>query len=139
MKIIPPQRGYDKQGAGHFGAPRGSRTHNGIDLSCAKDSLVLSVCGGVVTKLGYPYNPSDEKKGHLRYVQVTDSKGNDLRYFYIKPLVSVGDKIAVDDVLGSVQGLASIYEGITEHYHFEIKKDGVYLNPNDFLTDLTEE
>jgi len=32
-----------------------------------------------------------------------------------------------------VQGLASIYKGITEHFHFECKKDGDIINPHDYL------
>jgi len=133
LTIKPPLRGYDSQGSGAFGAPRGNRTHKGIDLSCVKDSEVLSVCDGEVTKLGYPYSPTDHKKGHLRYVQITDENGYDVRYFYIKPMVIVGSKIKAGTTLGKVQGLAHIYEGITEHYHFEVKKDGEIINPHDYL------
>lgn len=133
LTIIPPLRGFDSQGSGAFGAPRGSRTHKGIDLACMKGSQVLSVCDGEVTKLGYPYSPSDQKKGHLRYVQVTDSNGYDTRYFYILPSVSIGDKVSAGDAVGTVQGLINIYDGITDHYHFEIKKDGDIINPHDYL------
>jgi murein DD-endopeptidase MepM/ murein hydrolase activator NlpD len=133
LKIIPPLRGQDSQGSGAFGASRGSRTHNGIDIACMKGSQVLSVCAGKVTKLGYPYNPNDEKKGHLRYVQVTDKDGNDVRYFYVKPSVKVGDTVLSDWIIGEVQGLTDIYEGITDHYHFEVKKDGAIINPHDYL------
>ena len=29
--IIPAMRGSDSQGKGYFGAPRGDRTHKGVD------------------------------------------------------------------------------------------------------------
>jgi murein DD-endopeptidase MepM/ murein hydrolase activator NlpD len=132
LKIIPPLRGFDIQGSGAFGAPRGNRTHNGIDIACMKGSKVLVANDGVVTKLGYPYNPTDAKKGHLRYVQVT-CDGYDERYFYIKPMVIVGSHVKAGTVIGEVQGLTNIYEGITDHYHFEVKKDGEIINPHDYL------
>jgi murein DD-endopeptidase MepM/ murein hydrolase activator NlpD len=133
MKIIPPLRGFDAQGSGAFGAPRGERTHSGIDFACIKGSKILSVCAGKVTKLGYPYNPSDQLRGHLRYVQVTDIDGRDVRYFYINPSVEVGDKVSTDDVLGISQDLSRIYNGITPHFHFEVKENGSIINPNDYL------
>lgn len=104
-------------------------------MACMKGSQVLSCTDGKVTKIGYPYNPSDEKKGHLRYVQIT-TDGHDLRYFYIKPMVELGQEIKEGDILGLVQGLADIYDGITEHFHFEVKKNGEVINPNNYLEDL---
>jgi len=132
MKIIPPIRGSDPQGQGHYGAPRGTGKHNGVDVSCYKGSVILSITGGMVTKIGYPYDPGDKKKGHLRYVQVTFDETN-YRYFYIDPFVSVGESVKPEDPLGVSQGLTEIYLGITDHIHFEIKRDGIYLNPEGFV------
>lgn len=133
LLIKPPLRGHDKHGAGHFGAPRGDHAHKGIDMDCSKGSEVLSVSDGRVTKIGYPYPPIDPLKGHLRYVQVTDPKGYDLRYFYVSATVEVGDIVSELDSLGITQGLTDVYPGITDHYHFEVKKDGEYINPNEYL------
>lgn len=114
-------RGQDRHGAGYFGAPRGKRTHNGVDIVCRAGDAVTAFCDGTVTKLGYPYSPQDPKKGHLRYVEVTDIEGNRCRYFYVKRSVSMGDRVRRGDLLGVAQGLTEIYKGITDHYHFEIK------------------
>lgn len=133
IKITPPIRGQDSQGRGEFCAPRGDHTHQGIDLACMRGSLVRSVCAGKVTKIGYPYNPEDKVKGHLRYVQVTDNNGFDVRYFYIIPRVKVGDNVLTDWILGEVQGLTDIYPGITDHFHFEVKKNGEIINPHEYL------
>lgn len=132
MKIIPPLRIIDPYGEGHYLAPRGSRLHKGVDIACYKDSVILSLTAGVVTKIGYPYNPSDSIKGHLRYVQVS-CDDLDYRYFYIKASVAVGDIVKIDDPLGVTQGLSEIYPGITDHFHFEIKQNGKFINPNSFL------
>ncbi len=122
-------RKQDSQGAGHYGAPRGSRKHNGVDFVCVAEAYVKSFTDGVVTKLGYPYNPNNAKKGHLRYVEVT-TDGHKYRYFYISPLVSVGDEVQVGQPLGVSQDLTSIYKGMTQHFHFEIKDpNGKFIDP----------
>lgn len=133
MLIRAPIRGDDKHGSGAYGASRGSRKHNGVDIACYKGSEVLSINDGKVTKIGYPYDPNDSKKGHLRYVQVT-SGDYYFRYFYVHPTVSVGDRVMKDDMLGITQGLLDVYPGITDHFHFEVKQGSEYINPMNFLT-----
>lgn len=133
--IIPPIRQNDSHGSGAFGASRGGRTHNGVDIACYAGSRILSMTEGVVTKFGYPYNPSHPKKGHYRYVEVTHD-GLRYRYFYVSPTVSVGDEIKRGDQLGIAQGLLKLYPGITDHVHFEIKqKDGRYVDPTDLVAE----
>lgn len=130
-------REQDSQGAGHYGAPRGSRKHNGIDIVCHAGEVVTCFESGGVTKLGYPYNPNDDKKGHLRYVEVTVPNGDRHRYFYTGPLVDVGDSVERGQTIGSAQGLTEIYPGITDHYHFEIKlRDGSFIDPVPVLHEL---
>ena len=130
--IQPPVRGQDSQGAGHYLAPRGNHLHHGVDFACAKGSTVLSLTDGCVTKIGYPYSPADSIKGHLRYVQVSYDE-LDYRYFYISPLIKVGDTVSAGDKLGVTQGLTLIYPGITDHFHFEIMRGPDYINPEGFL------
>ncbi len=132
MLIDAPIRGTDVYGSGAYQAPRGGRRHKGIDIACYKGSTVLSAADGTVTKIGYPYDPSDPKKGHLRYVQVTDGQGYDARYFYVSASVEVGDLIKRGDKLGTTQGLAEIYPGITDHFHFEVLSDGNPVSPMEY-------
>jgi len=120
-------RGCDKQGCGHFGASRGTRKHNGIDLVCLTGDDIQSPVNGIVTKIGYPYGAED--KLHIRYVQVTCGD-YDFRVFYIKPMVEVGQLVNTNSVLGFAQELGCFYPGITEHVHLEIKdKNGCYVDP----------
>lgn len=129
MKTQPPIRKSDSYGSGHYGASRGNRLHRGIDYACYPETKVLSLTDGHISKLGYPYG--DDLK--FRYVQVTDPDGNDLRYFYVSPCVQLGIEIKSGEPLGFTQKLGARYKGITEHFHFEIKKDGSYLNPKEYL------
>ena len=136
-------RGIDRHGSGAYLASRGSRKHNGIDICCEQGELIKSFSGGIVTKIGYPYSQgpdADPAKKKLRYIQVTDDYGLDVRYFYIMPILVKGDQVHPGDILGEAQGLADIYEGITEHYHFEvlkmIGKNKLFIDPIKYLKAL---
>lgn len=133
MIIRAPQRIYDCHGSGRYGAPRGDRTHNGIDYVCWPDSEIFAVKDGFVTKIGYPYNPTDINKGHFRYIQITDEDGFDARYFYVSPTVDLHDRIEKGFPIGLSQDLRPVYSGIIPHMHFEVKDpNGEYINPEEY-------
>lgn len=128
-------RGQDRHGSGAYDASRdgGTRTHKGIDVAFQ----VAARMPGTVTKIGYPYNPQDERKGHFRYVEVTDEAGFRLRYFYVSPNVEVHQIVERGDPLGFPQDLTGIYPGITPHFHFEvIDQAGEYIDPMAYLEDV---
>lgn len=129
MFIVPPIRGSDQQGCGYFGASRGARLHNGVDFVAQPGDPVRAFLPGVVTKLGYPY------AGDLsfRYVEVQRPNGDCVRYFYVSPTVETGDRVAAGDMLGTCQALP--YEGITPHYHFEVRVRGQFVDPIKYLCD----
>ena len=120
-------RGCDRQGCGHFGAARGTRKHNGVDLVCEPGDEIQSPANGIVTKIGYPYGGKD--KLHIRYVQVTCGE-YDFRVFYVNPAVEIGQAVTTKSILGFSQELGCFYPDITEHVHLEIKdKNGSYIDP----------
>lgn len=123
MKASLPVRGQDDHGSGHYGASRGDHKHRGIDYSCYPGTAIYPYFPGKVTKLGYPY----ADKLEFRYVQVTDIAGYDHRYFYIEPSVRLGDEVTENTVIGYSQELP--YEGITQHVHYEVKVDGINIDP----------
>lgn len=133
MLIKPKQRRSDKWGSGHFGASRGSRTHNGIDFSCDPETEVFSHIYGEITKLGYPYG--DDLS--FRYVEIQDENGYYHRFFYVDPCVKVGDVVSFGQLIGSTQKLNDRYPGITEHFHYEViqyqGKEKLYFNPENFM------
>ena len=132
ISIIPPIRGIDDWGSGEYGASRGNRIHNGIDILCPAGSAVLSRTDGIVTKIGYPYRLDQKGRSHYRYVEVTTGTDR-FRYFYVKPTVTTGCKVLNGSMLGTSQSLLPIYPGIQDHVHFEIKlEDDSFVNPKDY-------
>lgn len=137
MKIIPPLRTTDVQGQGHYHASRGNRLHNGVDIACWPDSKILSPVNGRVSKIGYPYDPSDNHKGHLRYVEIVSEFDNrHWRIFYVDPWVATGDSVTLgQSIIGTAQDLMGIYKGITPHVHVEIKVDDKFIDPTNFAVE----
>ena len=126
-------RKCDPKGCGHFGAPRGSREHMGVDMACPPGTSIGAPVRGKITKLGHPY--SDDLS--FRYVQVT-SEGYKFRVFYVDPCVDVGDVVELGDEIGTSQSLAGKHgDAITEHVHFEIRdKDWEYVDPTPVIVAL---
>jgi len=136
MELLNEVRGLDSQGAGYYHAPRGNRLHNGVDLITAPNNSILAHTPGYVTKIGYPYNPTDKRgRGILRYVQITDLAGFLWRYFYVLPTVKKGAFVFIGKKIGIAQDLNGFYPRITPHIHLEIKNgtSGVFINPNKLL------
>ncbi len=132
----------DAAGDGHFGASRGSRTHNGIDFAAVPGTQILSPVDGVVTKHGYPYGSgvggaTNQETIAYRYVEVMHDhpEHGDLRYrfFYVLPIIEVGSTVDIDQPLGLLQDVTQRYlnQGMTPHCHFEVKReDGSYVDPS---------
>ena len=112
-----------------FGAPRGSRTHRGIDLACYAGSKVFCPVSGVFTKYGYPYG--DDLS--YRYVQITDNDGRDHRFFYVESLSTIGDYIEAGEVIGRVQNIATRYPNMTQHVHYEVRANSKFVDPLGFI------
>ncbi|MBL4891451.1 MAG: hypothetical protein JKX91_06450 [Rhizobiaceae bacterium] len=135
MKI----RGQDIWGAGHYGASRGKRLHNGVDIVCYRNESIDAFEGGTITKIGFPYNPANSEKGHLRYLEITVDSGDRHRYFYADSIYPIGSTVKRGDTIAWAQGLEEIYPGITNHYHFEVMKPGRikrYRDPVEVLKEL---
>ena len=134
MLIDAPLRGTDKHGSGAYLAPRGDHLHQGIDIACHAGSKPLAVKGGRVTKIGMPYSWRHIHRRHLRYVEITDRRGYAARYFYVHTDLKVGDTVTQGQAVGVTQGLAEIYPGITDHFHFEVRDpQGRVIDPADYL------
>jgi peptidoglycan LD-endopeptidase LytH len=119
----------DSQGKGYYGASRGARIHYGVDFVAKPGEPVRAFMAGKVSKVGYPY----ADKLQFRYVEVRRVNGDNLRYFYVNPTVQEGDDISQGEMLGTAQELP--YEGITQHYHFEVKSQGEFVDPIKYLGD----
>lgn len=126
-RIVAPLIRVDDAGDGHFGAPRGDRTHRGVDYLCRPGDTVHSPCNGVVSKLGFPY--ADDST--WRYVEITDGRSRRHRLFYVEPLHHVGTIVKEGNVIGHAQDISLRYSPrMKPHLHYEIISfpAGEYLN-----------
>ena len=108
------------------------RVHTGIDISCDEDSAVYAAESGTVTGV---YN--DAKLGHT--VEITHRDGMVTRYSNLDAASTselvTGASIAAGDRIGIV-GDSATYELADEaHLHFEMLKDGVKVDPMDYITE----
>ena len=53
-------------------------------------------------------------------MQITDAQGYRHRFFYVNTDRTLNTIIDVGDEIGYVQGLLDVFDGITDHYHYEI-------------------
>jgi len=120
-------RGCDDQGCGHFGAPRGIRTHRGADYTADSGQNVVAAARGTVTRIGYPY--ADDLS--YRYVEIQGANGYTVRELYVSPAegIAVGSQVSAGQAIGTAQNLTTRYTGITNHVHVEIRRNGNYINP----------
>ena len=102
--------------------------HKAIDFLAGEDLNVYAVSGGTISNVTTNY---------LEGTVVEISHSNGLVSIY-KSLnkdvaVSVGDKVGAGSVIGTVSESMSQELNTGAHLHFEMKKDGKLVNPNDYL------
>ena len=101
-----------------------TKFHYGTDLAALSGDDIVSFADGTVTEVG-----EDETSG--RFIRIEHKDGYATMYAHCGTIfvrqgqrVSAGDKIALVGVSGKVTG---------PHLHFELTKNGVYMNPEFFL------
>ena len=110
------------------------RIHTGIDISCDEGSEVYSVADGEVTAVR-----QDVFLG--KTVEITHGDGIVSVYSNLasEVAVKVGDTVSAGAKIGTV-GDSSLTELADEpHLHFEIKVEGVSVNPLDYISDESKE
>lgn len=98
----------------------GDKFHNGLDLVAAKGTTVRAFAAGTVDFIG-------ESDAYGQYLQIRHANGVTSFYAHCSKLlvhkgdkVELGQKVAESGATGNVTG---------PHLHFELRKDGVRLNP----------
>ena len=103
---------------------RGGRTHTGVDVKLKRGDTVRAALSGVV-KMAQTYS------GYGKLVILTHPEGYETYYAHLsKCLVSKGDTVYASQVvgLGGRTGRAT-----TDHLHFEVRKNGSALNPEQYF------
>lgn len=104
------------------------RTHNGIDISASEgDNVVCSANGEIKSIVETIYGTQ---------ITVTHNDGFETVYSQLNASTSlnVGSNIRCGDILGTVAPPKG--EPVTDaHLHFEVKQNGNYINPLDYIKD----
>lgn len=110
----------DAEGDGHFATARGGKRHKGVDYKFTPGEAVRSPVSGIVTRIGYAYD-----NDIYRLIEVLSHKGYLLwRFMYVNPEVAAGDKITVDQTLGTAQAISKRYSSkMIDHVHVELNID----------------
>ena len=99
--------------------------HNGLDLIAPQGDPVLAVADGTVTAV------ETSRKGQGNVVEITHEGGYVTRYAHLYDIkVSRGQRVQRGRRIASV-GISG--NSFAPHLHFELLKDGEYLDPSAFL------
>jgi murein DD-endopeptidase MepM/ murein hydrolase activator NlpD len=125
---IYPIRGphADRGPIGAFGVPRnGGRTHDGFDVNAACGTKLVAARGGRVVRADY----DPVLYGNLVIVRGAHTR-RDYWYAHLlrTPRVRVGDRVSTGQRIGSI-GATGNARTIGCHLHFEIRRDGVPIDP----------
>jgi len=101
-----------------------NRFHSGIDIAAAEGTEVKAAMSGEVTM-------SRNMEGYGNVVAVDHGQGLVTIYAHNeKNLVKVGDKVEKGSTIAKV---GSTGRSTGPHLHFEVRKDGIKINPADYL------
>jgi len=118
--ISPTGKGMrttDRHGAGHHGAPRGNRLHNGLDFKCSVgQDVVCPIDFGKVVRISKPYRDDLTWSG-----LVIENDTIKIQMWYLKPLPGIiGNEVRQGQLIGHAQDISEKYEGMTPHIHLRI-------------------
>lgn len=103
--------------------------HKGIDIVATKSTHVYAAGNGIVTREGY-------NSGYGYYIEIKHAGG--FRFFYAhlsRTLVNVRDSVNITQQIACF-GNTGVSTG--SHLHYEIRKDGYFLNPLEWCYYLLE-
>lgn len=102
------------------------KTHNGVDFAVSEASQVGAVFSGTVKSV---------EQSTLEGVTVTVEQANGMTAIYkslSESAVKVGDKVENGSLIG-LAGTMLSENDIGVHLHLELKKDGKYVNPLEYI------
>ncbi|MCF6271586.1 MAG: DUF5930 domain-containing protein [Rhodobacteraceae bacterium] len=104
--------------------PRGGRLHKGLDLASSLNTPVLATADATVFFSGV-------QSGFGNLVILDHGGGYKTYYAHLnRTRVTIGQRVARGDLIGDM-GNSGRSSGV--HVHYEIRKDGVSLNPMTFI------
>lgn len=122
---IYPTSGIISSGFGSRSSTVGSSNHKGIDIAAASGTEIYAADGGEVIYAQWA-------SGYGNFIKIQHENGDITCYGHLKKiLVEVGDIVYQGDEIGL---MGSTGNSTGPHLHFEIRVDGVQVDPSDYLT-----
>lgn len=121
----------DSRGDGHFGASRGRRTHNGLDIVVTPGSGVYCPIEGYMKRVAYPYGQGRRNKKWLGCaIEGTGLyRGYEVKIFYMDPFL-LGEYVYPNDIIGKAQAISKKYSSsMIDHLHIEVRYKGQLIDP----------
>lgn len=104
------------------------RTHNGADFAASTGETVMAIADGTVLSVS---------TGEMYGTTVVISHGGGLESSYFgladEPTVKPGDTVKAGDVIGAVASGAHFEALEPVHLHLELKQDGKFVDPTQYL------
>ncbi len=126
MPSLWPVRGYTTRGFHITGGEKTADYHPGIDIAATRDTPIKAAGEGLVVTSAY-----DDTYGHV--VEIDHGYGIYTLYGHNnRNLVNVGDRVARGDPIAF---LGSTGKSSAPHLHFEIRKNGIPVDPKKYLLD----
>ena len=104
------------------------RVHNGIDIAAEAGTEVCAAAAGEIYTVY-----EDEVMGMTVVIRHED--GYTTKYASLAASVPVkpGDKVTMGQTIGAVGNTALMESAIGDHIHFSVSRDGIPVDPEDFL------
>lgn len=104
------------------------RVHDGLDIAAELGTSVKAASAGTVSAVY-----EDDLMGTVVIVSHRDGLESIYANLAAKPAVEVGDEVTTGAVLGMVGDTAIAEVGKPSHLHFEMQKEGVKVDPMEYL------
>lgn len=124
-------RSCNSSGCGAFGASRGGKVHNGLDILAAPGSNILAPFDGELVRKGY--RVYSNSRPELVGIEIKSDSNYTSKLFYVTTILPVGHRFKVGDVIAQVQNMKQYYSNpeMPNHVHKELR------DPNDKIVDFT--
>ena len=99
-------------------------THNGVDIKADKASVVVASCDGKVSAI-----KNDPRYGLTVIIEHEDGYKTVYANLLTAEYVVEGEEVTTGQTIGTIGNSANFEISDDYHLHFEVLKDGEYINP----------